>query len=80
MAMITTSVRWHGTQTEALELLQALSHNCACVVSAEGVRLAICAAHEMLADDQRAMDGLLFARRILERLVREEFADSGRLG
>ena len=31
-----TSVLWHGTQTEALELLQALSRNCSCVVTAEG--------------------------------------------
>ena len=29
-----TSVLWHGSQTEALELLQALSRNCSCVVTA----------------------------------------------
>jgi hypothetical protein len=68
-----TSVLWHGSQTEALELLQALSRNCSCVVTAEGVRLSTCAPHEMLSTDQRAIDGLLFARRIAARLRMEEF-------
>jgi hypothetical protein len=68
-----TNVLWHGTQTEALELLQALSRNCSCVVTAEGVRLSTCAPHEMLSSDQRAVDGLLFARRIAVRLRSEEF-------
>jgi len=70
---MTTSVLWHGTQTEALELLQALSRNCSCVVTAEGVRLSACPPHEMLSFEQRAIDGLLFARRIAARLRREEF-------
>jgi hypothetical protein len=68
-----SSVLWHGTQTEALELLQALSRNCSCVVTAEGVRLSTCAPHDMLTTDQRAIDGLLFARRIASRLRGEEF-------
>ena len=68
-----TSVLWHGTQTEALELLQALSRNCSCVVTAEGVRLSTCPPHEMLSSDQRAIDGLLFARRIAAQLRTEEF-------
>ena len=68
-----TSVLWHGSQSEALELLQALSHNCSCVVTAEGVRLSTCAPHQMLTADQRAIDGLLFARRIASRLRSEEF-------
>jgi hypothetical protein len=67
-----TSILWHGSRTEALELLQALSRNCACVVTAEGVRLSTCPPHEMLASDQRAVDGLLFARRIAARLRAEE--------
>ena len=70
---MTSSVLWHGTQTEALELLQALSRNCSCVVTAEGVRLTTCAPHDMLSSDQRAVDGLLFARRIASRLQSEEF-------
>ncbi|HEY1293275.1 MAG TPA: hypothetical protein VGJ60_09355 [Chloroflexota bacterium] len=73
---MSTSVLWHGTQTEALELLQALSRNCACIVTAEGVRVSMCAPHQMLSSDQRAIDGLLFARRISERLLGEEFHPS----
>jgi hypothetical protein len=38
-----------------------------------GVRLATCAPHRMLTNDQRALNGLLFARRMAERLRREEF-------
>ena len=69
-----TSVVWHGTQTEALELLQALARNCSCVVTAEGLRVSTCRPHEMLSTDQRAVDGLLFARRIAASLLAEECA------
>lgn len=68
-----SSVLWHGSQTEALDLLQALSRNCTCIVTMEGVRLSTCAPHHMLASEQRAIDGLLFARRIAARLQHEEF-------
>ncbi len=69
----TASVVWHGTQSEAFELVQVLSRNCSCVLTVEGVRISTCAPHEMLATDQRAIDGLLFARTIADRLVDEEF-------
>jgi hypothetical protein len=69
-----SNVLWHGTQTEALELLQALGRNCSCVITAEGVRLTTCAPHQMLSSDQRAIDGLLFARRIATTLRSEEFS------
>ncbi|MDQ3811457.1 MAG: hypothetical protein M3336_14320 [Chloroflexota bacterium] len=75
--MASKSVLWHGTQAEAVELLQALSRNCSCVISAEGVRLSTCAPHEMLSTSQRAVDGLLFARRIAARLRSEEFSLHG---
>jgi hypothetical protein len=39
-----------------------------------GVRLATCAPHRMLTEDQRALNGLLFARRMAERLSHEEFS------
>ncbi len=68
------TVIWYGTQAETFELLQALSRNCSCVVTAEGVRLSTCAPHQMLVNEQRAIDGLLFARRIRGRLESEEFA------
>ena len=68
-----TRVQWHGTRTEGLELVQALSHYCSCVFSAQGLRVSVCAPHEMLCSDQRAIDGLLFSRRIAARLRNEEF-------
>jgi hypothetical protein len=68
-----TSVQWHGTRAEALDLLQALSRHCSCVVNNLGLRLATCPAHAMLFSDQRAIDGLLFSRHIARRLRNEEF-------
>jgi hypothetical protein len=40
---------------------------------------ATCAAHRMLSEDQRALDGLLFERYIANRLKREEFSGSSTL-
>jgi hypothetical protein len=69
-------VVWHGTSDECLQLLHAIRQHCACRVDA-GLMLAPCSAHAMLARDQRAMDGLLFMRRMAERLLAEEFDLSG---
>ena len=63
---------WNGTTDEALALLHALSAHCACEVH-DGRTVAACPAHLMLAYDQRAIDGLLFMRRMAERLLSEEF-------
>lgn len=63
---------WHGTRQESLELLHAVRQHCTCEIE-QGRMLAICAAHRMLARDQRAVDGLLFMRRMAERLLAEEF-------
>ena len=41
-----------------------------------GVRLSTCASHHMLNEDQRALDGLLFGRRIAGRLSDEEGLDT----
>jgi hypothetical protein len=68
-----TRVRWHGTPTEGLELAHAFSRYCSCVFSAHGSRVSVCAQHAMLCSDQRAIDGLLFSRRIAARLRSEEF-------
>ena len=68
-----TRMQWHGTPTEGLELAQALSRYCSCVSTAQGERVSVCAPHEMLCSDQRAIDGLLFSRRIAARLRDEEF-------
>ena len=68
-----TRVQWHGTPAEGLELAHAFNRYCSCVFAAQGRRVSVCAPHEMLCSDQRAIDGLLFARRIATRLRNEEF-------
>ncbi len=65
-------IRWNGTADEALALLHALRAHCECRVDA-GRTVAPCAAHTMIAFDQRAIDGLVFMRRIAPRLLAEEF-------
>jgi hypothetical protein len=67
-------VVWHGTQQESFDLVNAIARNCTCEFGLMGVRLATCAPHRMLTEDQRALNGLLFARRMAERLRREEFS------
>jgi hypothetical protein len=66
------TIVWHGNQQESFDLVSAVAHNCDCTFGAMGVRLATCAPHRMLMEDQRALNGLLFARRIAERLRAEE--------
>jgi hypothetical protein len=63
---------WNGTTDEAVALLQALRAHCECHVH-EGRTLTSCASHRMLTRDQRAVDGLLFMRRMAARLKAEEF-------
>jgi hypothetical protein len=63
---------WHGTRQESLELLHAVRQHCSCETE-RGLMLETCAAHRMLARDQRALNGLLFMRRMAERLLAEEF-------
>jgi hypothetical protein len=65
-------ITWNGTTDEALVLLQALREHCECRVD-NGRTVAICASHSMLVRDQRAVDGLLFMRRMAARLLAEEF-------
>jgi hypothetical protein len=71
---MTMQVVWHGTQQESFDLVNAIARNCTCEFGLMGVRLATCAPHRMLTEDQRALNGLLFARRMAERLSREEFS------
>ena len=70
---MTTDATWHGTHNERLDLLRAIAHNCECDVDDMGVQLEACASHRLLISDQRALDGLLFGRRIANRLKRQEF-------
>lgn len=66
------TIAWHGSKQEALDLVDAVTHNCACEFSLAGVRLALCESHRMLVEDQRALDGLLFVRRMADRLRLQE--------
>ena len=65
-------ITWNGTTDEALALLHALREHCDCHVE-QGRTVAPCAGHQMLARDQRAVDGLLFMRRLAPRLLAQEF-------
>jgi hypothetical protein len=65
-------VIWHGTLFEQLDLLAALRHNCGCGFDANAALIAPCAGHAMLANDQRAVNGLLWARRLNRQLLAEE--------
>jgi hypothetical protein len=68
-----TNISWHGTQEESLALLAAIAHNCTCEFGLMGVRSSLCGPHQMLRQDQRALNGLLFSRRMARRLLEEEF-------
>jgi len=58
-------VIWHGDLAEAYQLAAAIQNNCACATGH-------CGAHQAMLD-QRFINGILFARSIRERLLREEF-------
>ncbi len=70
---MTTGCIWHGTSTEWDELIQIITQNCTCDERTYGGPR--CAAHQLV-DDQRAVDRLLFARRIASRLIEEEMAEA----
>lgn len=67
---------WHGSEAQAIELLRAIAHHCSCAFSATGERLGSCSVHTMLAYDQRALDGLLFARHMSSRWSNEEWCST----
>ena len=69
---------WKGTQQECLELLAVIGDNCTCTADRRGMLTTSCPAHRMLLREQRALDGLLFARRALrDRLYVEEWIRTG---
>ena len=70
----TATVAWRGTGDEAERLLAAVAHNCGCEFGPVGVQLSTCAPHQMLVEDQRALNGVLFGRYLAARLRREEWA------
>ena len=65
-------VVWHGSLIEQLDLLAAVEHNCDCRYDVMEQRVSVCASHTMLAGDQRALNGLLWNRRLVQRLRVEE--------
>jgi hypothetical protein len=72
-SQMSTNITWHGTQEESFALISAIARNCTCQFGLMGARLNVCSPHQMLTDDQRALNGLLFARHNLSRLLLEEF-------
>jgi hypothetical protein len=69
-----SAIVWHGTEDDALDLMNALARNCTCELGPEGERVVTCAAHQVIAD-QRALDRLLFARFIADRLRSQEWSE-----
>ena len=67
------AVYWHGTRQEAAALLHAISSHCSCESTAKDARPRRCPPHLMLVEDQRAVNGLLFVRNIVSRLLLEEW-------
>jgi hypothetical protein len=70
---------WHGTAEQAADLLSAVERHCACRIDPCGVRRTCCGAHRLLFEDQRALNGLVFARTQVDRWRHEEWqgAESG---
>jgi hypothetical protein len=74
---MSTKISWHGTQEESFYLHKAVARNCACEYGKRGELVNSCQSHRMLYENQRALDGLLFMRRMAKRLRSEEFARDG---
>jgi hypothetical protein len=52
--------------------MAAVQHNCECSFDRMDGCLNACSGHTMLARDQRALDGLLWNRHLVKRLLAEE--------
>ena len=68
-----TGSEWHGTAREWDALESAVNQNCSCAWNGMGRLMSVCVAHQLLTD-QRALDRLVFARRIADRLLAGEFS------
>jgi hypothetical protein len=66
----------HGTEREGRAFVHAIEHNCTCPAARPIGR--VCAVHEMAALDQRAVDGLVFVRRFVDRYLRAEWVVTSR--
>jgi len=76
MLPLQQTARWPGTHVELRELTAVVERHCSCPSKSTDMPRATCAAHRMLWQDQRALNGLVFERRIMDRLKREEFSAS----
>ena len=63
---------WNGTLKEQLDLMAAVQHHCDCSYDVTDAHVTRCAGHTMLTRDQRALDGLLWTRYLVKRLLAEE--------
>ena len=72
--MVAPQTLFYGTQEETIALVNAIARNCGCSFGLMGVRTSTCVPHEMLVNDQRALNGLLWMHRDAKRLRREEFS------
>jgi hypothetical protein len=70
-----SSVIFHGTEREGLELAQIATRHCTC--ASTNHTGGSCPVHQMLASDQRAIDGLVFVRRTRHRYVYAEHSPAG---
>jgi hypothetical protein len=68
-----TKTIWNGTAAESAALLRAIERHCTCEVGITGALLRACATHAALVNNQRFLDGVLFARRLRQRLIAEEW-------
>ena len=76
--MVATTT-WHGTPDESQALTRVLTYWCTqkgegehCTYGLMGMRMTTCASHKMLIEDQRALDGLLYAKTLAEKYKAEE--------
>lgn len=69
-----SSTTWPGTDVEIVALLGAADRHCTCRYRRDRL-VGACPAHEMLSHP-RIVHGLVFARRIADRLLAEEFAST----
>jgi len=77
---VTQIAVWHGSEEQILTLVRAVEHNCECVRGRAYEVLTMCSAHKMLAVDQRALDGLLFACALAHQLRAEEWSTRAPVG
>jgi hypothetical protein len=72
-AMLHTRTIWKGTEAESSALLEVLTRNCTCTYATSGALVRACSPHAAFVSSQRFVDGLLYGRRIADRLISEEW-------